>query len=147
MRERNVDERPVSENGGGVSARPMLAAERDGFISRHDLWSEAQYAAAGQMRRVMDEIGIEMVRFSFVDQHGILRGKTITRAGVAAAMRSGLTVPSSLLLKDTSGQSVFSVFSADTGVGVDGFSGAGEDRKSTRLNSSHTATSRMPSSA
>jgi glutamine synthetase len=126
MRERNADERRVSENGGGVSARPMLAAERTGFVARHDLWSEAQYAAAGQMRRVMDEIGIEMVRFSFVDQHGILRGKTITRAGVAAALRSGLTVPSSLLLKDTSGQSVFSVFSAETGVGVEGFSGAGD---------------------
>ena len=126
MRERNADERPVSENGGGVSARPMLAADRTGFIARHDLWSEAQYASAGQMRRVMDEIGIEMVRFSFVDQHGILRGKTITRAGVPAAMRAGITVPSSLLLKDTSGQSVFSVFSAETGVGVDGFSGAGD---------------------
>lgn len=126
MRERNVDERRVSDNGGGVSARPMLASERTGFVARHDLWTEAQYAAAGQMRRVMDEIGIEMVRFSFVDQHGILRSKTITRAGVAAAMRSGVTVPSSLLLKDTSGQSVFSVFAADTGVGVDGFSGAGD---------------------
>ncbi len=126
MRERNVDERLVSENGGGASARPILASERTGFVARHDLWSEAQYAAAGQMRRVMDEIGIEMVRFSFVDQHGILRSKTITRAGVAAALRSGLTVPSSLLLKDTSGQSVFSVFSSDTGVGVDGFSGAGD---------------------
>lgn len=126
MRERNVDERRVSDNGGGASARPMLAADREGFVSRHDLWSEAQYAAAGQLRRVMDEIGIEMVRFSFVDQHGILRGKTIARAGVAAALRSGITVPSSLLLKDTSGQSVFSVFSADTGVGVQGFSGAGD---------------------
>lgn len=126
MRERNVDERLVWENGGGVSARPMLARDREGFVARHDLWSEAQYAAAGQIRRVMDEIGIEMVRFSFVDQHGILRGKTIARAGVPAAMRSGVTVPSSLLLKDTSGQSVFSVFSADTGVGVDGFSGAGD---------------------
>ncbi|MFT4306859.1 MAG: glutamine synthetase family protein [Microbacterium sp.] len=126
MHERNVDERPVSENGGGVSARPMLAADRAGFIARHDLWTEAQYAAAGQLRRVMDEIGIEMVRFSFVDQHGILRGKTIARSGVAAALRSGVTVPSSLLLKDTSGQSVFSVFSADTGVGVAGFSGAGD---------------------
>ncbi|MFT4215061.1 MAG: glutamine synthetase family protein [Microbacterium sp.] len=126
MRERNVDERRVWENGGGVSARPMLEKDRAGFIGRHDLWSEAQYAAAGQTRRVMDEIGIEMVRFSFVDQHGILRGKTITRAGVPAAMRSGVAVPSSLLLKDTSGQSVFSVFSADTGVGVDGFSGAGD---------------------
>lgn len=126
MRERNVDERPVSENGGGVSARPMLATDRDGFVARHDLWNEAQYAAAGQVRRVMDEIGIEMVRFSFVDQHGILRGKTIARSGVPAALRSGVTVPSSLLLKDTSGKSVFSVFSSDTGVGVGGFSGAGD---------------------
>lgn len=126
MRERNVDERRVSDNGGGVSARPMLAKDRAGFIGRHGLWSEAQYAAAGQLRRVMDELGIEMVRFSFVDQHGILRGKTIARAGVDAVLRSGVTVPSSLLLKDTSGQSVFAVFSAETGVGVEGFSGAGD---------------------
>ncbi|WP_100811542.1 MULTISPECIES: glutamine synthetase family protein [unclassified Microbacterium] len=126
MHERNVDERAVAEGGGGISARPMLAKDRDGFIHRHDLWTEAQYAAAGQMRRVMDEIGIEMVRFSFVDQHGILRGKTLTRAAVPTALRSGVTAPSSLLLKDTSGQSVFSVFSEDTGVGVEGFSGAGD---------------------
>lgn len=126
MRERNVDERPVAESGGGVSARPMLAKDREGFIGRHGLWGEPQYAAAGQMRRVVDELGIEMVRFSFVDQHGVLRGKTIARGGVAAAMRSGVTAPSSLLLKDTSGQSVFSVFSPDTGVGVGGFSGAGD---------------------
>jgi glutamine synthetase len=126
MRERNVDERRVSDNGGGVSARPMLAKDREGFIGRHGLWTEAQYAAAGQLRRVMDEIGIEMVRFSFADQHGILRSKTIARAGVDAALRTGVTAPSSLLLKDTSGQSVFSVFSADTGVGVGGFSGAGD---------------------
>lgn len=126
MRERNVDERPVAESGGGISARPMLAKDREGFIERHGLWGEAQYAAAGQMRRVVDELGIEMVRFSFVDQHGVLRGKTIARGGVAAAMRSGVTAPSSLLLKDTSGQSVFSVFAADTGVGLAGFSGAGD---------------------
>lgn len=126
MRERNIDERPVAESGGGISARPMLAKDREGFIGRHGLWSEEQYAAAGQMRRVIDELGIEMVRFSFVDQHGVLRGKTIARGGIAAAMRSGVTAPSSLLLKDTSGQSVFSVFAAETGVGLAGFSGAGD---------------------
>jgi glutamine synthetase len=126
MHERNVDERAVAEGGGGISARPMLAKDRDGFIHRHDLWTEAQYAAAGQMRRVMDEVGIEMVRFSFADQHGILRGKTLARAAVPTALRSGVTAPSSLLLKDTSGQSVFAVFSEDTGVGVEGFSGAGD---------------------
>lgn len=126
MRERNADERRVAEGGGGVSARPMLAKDREGYVGRHELWGEAQYAAAGQMRRVMDELGIEMVRFAFVDQHGILRGKTLARASVDAAMRNGVTAPSSLLLKDTSGQSVFPVFSAEPGVGVAGFSGAGD---------------------
>ncbi|TDC65265.1 glutamine synthetase [Micromonospora sp. KC207] len=104
----------------------MLAKDRGGFVDRHDLWSEAQYAAAAQMRRVIDELGIEMVRFGFVDQHGIIRGKTIARSAVAVAMRSGLTAPSSLLLKDTSGQSAYPVFAVDPGVGVAGFAGAGD---------------------
>ncbi|BCB83083.1 glutamine synthetase family protein [Phytohabitans suffuscus] len=123
---RNVDERDVAEGGGGASARPMLAKDRGGFVDRHDLWSDAQYAAAAQMRRVIDELGIEMVRFGFADQHGIVRGKTIARSAVAAAMRSGLTAPSSLLLKDTSGKSVYPVFAADPKVGVAGFAGAGD---------------------
>ncbi|SHK97018.1 L-glutamine synthetase [Pseudonocardia thermophila] len=126
MRERNADERDVRENGGGVSARPILAEDRNGFVGRRGLWDEEQWAAAGQIRRVVDELGIEMVRFSFVDQHGVLRGKTISRGALAAAMRSGVTAPSSLLLKDTSGQTVFPVFSSDPEVGTAGFVGAGD---------------------
>ncbi|WP_306204518.1 glutamine synthetase family protein [Actinoplanes sp. RD1] len=122
----STDERDVAEGGGGWNARPLLAADRGGFIDRHDLWSEAQFAAAGQVRRVVDELGLELVRFSFADQHGVLHGKTLTRAALPGALRSGVTAPSSLLLKDTSGRSAFGVFSADTGVGVDGFSGAGD---------------------
>ncbi|MBT2227859.1 glutamine synthetase family protein [Nonomuraea sp. NEAU-A123] len=123
---RSADARPVAEGGDGPSARPMLAADRDGYIARHELWSERQYAAAGQMRRVIDELGLELIRFSFADQHGVLRGKTLTRDAVPAALRSGVTAPSSLLLKDTSGKTVFPVFAADTGVGVRGFAGAGD---------------------
>ncbi|MDP8015159.1 glutamine synthetase family protein [Prescottella equi] len=123
---RNSDARPQFEGGGGSSARPMRAVDRGGFVDRHGLWDEAAFAAAGQMRRVMDEVGIEMVRFAFVDQHGILRGKTMTRDAVPGVLRSGLTAPSSLLLKDTSGKSVFDVFSVDTGVAVPGLGGAGD---------------------
>jgi glutamine synthetase len=123
---RNVDERRVSDGGGGFSARPMLAKDRGGFVDRHDLWTDAQYASAASMRRVMDELGLEMVRFGFVDQHGIVHGKTISRTSVAAALRNGVTAPSSLLLKDTSGRTAFPVFAAETGVGVAGFSGAGD---------------------
>lgn len=121
-----VDERPVAEGGEGASARPLLAAERGGFVEQHELWREEQYAAAAQLRRVVDELGIERLRLAFVDQHGILRGKTVTREALPSALRDGIRAPSSLLLKDTSGRTVYPVFSADVGVGVEGFSGAGD---------------------
>jgi len=126
MVSRNADARPAAEGGDGVSARPIINTEPGGFIERHGLWTEQSYAAAAQMRRVMDELGIEMVRFSFVDQHGLLRGKTVTGRAIGAALRSGVTVPSSLVLKDTSGRTVFPVFSTNTGVGISGFAGAGD---------------------
>ena len=121
---RSVDTRPLADGGNGP--RPLLAADRGGFVDRHGLWTDSQYEYAAQMRRVMDEVGIELVRFAFVDQHGVLRGKTMTRDAVPGVLRSGITAPSSLMLKDTSGRSAFAVFSAETGVGVEGFSGAGD---------------------
>jgi glutamine synthetase len=119
----SVDERAVAEGGGGWDARPMLAADRGGLIDRHGLWDRRQYAAAGQMRRVIDELGLELIRFSFADQHGVLHGKTLTRASVPGALRDGLTAPSSLLLKDSSGRSVMPVFTPDA---QKGFAGAGD---------------------
>jgi glutamine synthetase len=104
----------------------MAAAERAGFVARHGLWSERQYADEEQMRRVIDELGVELVRVAFSDQCGVLRGKTVTRAALPGVLRSGITVPSSLLLKDMSGQSTFPVFEALELDGYRGFSGAGD---------------------
>ncbi|GAA0899290.1 glutamine synthetase family protein [Pseudonocardia zijingensis] len=120
-----MDERPVSEAGGGSAVRPMLAADRAGFVARHGLWGDAEHAAAAQLRRVVDELGIERVRVGFADQHGVVHGKTVTREALPGALASGITVPSSLLLKDTSGRTVAPVFTADPGLGVDGFAGIG----------------------
>jgi glutamine synthetase len=122
----SFDERPVAEGGEGVSAKPMLASDRDGFVQAHDLWTEEQYAAAAQLRRVVDEVGIELVRFSFVDQHGTLRGKTLTREALAGALKNGTTAPSSLILKDTSGRSAYAVFSPDSGLHDLQLAGAGD---------------------
>ena len=121
--ERSADERPVSHGG---SARPMLAADRTGFIHEHDLWGEAEHAAAAQIRRVIDERGIELMRLAFCDQHGTLRSKTLVGEGLAAGLRSGCRVPSSLVLKDTSGKSVYPVFTAGAGIGIEGLAGAGD---------------------
>lgn len=125
-RERNADSRIVAEGGHGPSARPMLAADRGGFVDQHDCWSEAQYAAAVQVRRVVDEVGLERVRICFADQHGILRSKTVTRDALPGVLRDGITAPSSLLLKDTSGKSVFPVFTATPVEGHPEFAGAGD---------------------
>jgi glutamine synthetase len=98
---------------------------RDGFIERHGLWDDERYAAAAQIRRVIDEHGIELVRVSFPDQHGLLRGKSLTREAFATALRDGVGAPSSLVLKDTSGTSAFPVFDGPA-LGMAGLEGAGD---------------------
>uniref|UniRef100_UPI001BDD7DC4 glutamine synthetase family protein n=1 Tax=Pseudonocardia lacus TaxID=2835865 RepID=UPI001BDD7DC4 len=120
------DERPVAAGGAGTGARPLLAGDRGGFVDRHGLWSDEQFAAAAQLRRVVDELGLEMVRVCFTDQHGVLRGKTLTRAALPGALRSGITAPSSLLLKDTAGRTTYPVFEALALDGHTGFAGAGD---------------------
>jgi glutamine synthetase len=98
---------------------------RSGFIERHGLWDEAEYAAAAQALRVIDEHGIELIRVVFPDPHGLPRGKTLTREAFAAAMCDGVGAPSTLVLKDTSGRTAFPVFDP-AGSPVAGLAGASD---------------------
>ena len=88
------------------------------FVERHALWSDEQTSTAEAVDRAIDEQGLEVVRFSFVDQHGVLRGKTLMATEAARAMRNGVTATTTLLVKDTSHRSVFPVFSAGGGFGM-----------------------------
>ncbi|MGE0678783.1 glutamine synthetase family protein [Pseudolabrys sp.] len=85
------------------------------FVERHGLWSSEQSASADDVERRIEKDGIEVVRFSFPDQHGILRGKTILAAAVRNALRSGCPLTSTLFTKDTSHRNVYSVFEAGGG--------------------------------
>lgn len=81
------------------------------------------------MKELLKEIRgrkLETVRFSFADQHGILRSKSIAAAEVPAALRSGVGFPSSLLAKDTSNKTVFPVFTPGAGLGMPEFEGAAD---------------------
>lgn len=88
------------------------------FVERHGLWSDAQRAAARHALQEISARGIELVRFSFADQHGLLRGKTIAVAGLQHALANGVTVVSTLFAKDTSHKTVFPVFTAGGGFGM-----------------------------
>ena len=74
----------------------------------------------------VEEAQLETVRFVFPDQHGILRGKTLLPSALRSAVESGITVPSTILLKDTSQRTAFPVWTADAGFGRGALTGSGD---------------------
>ena len=70
--------------------------------------------------------GLKAVRFSFADQHGVLRGKTLAASAAEAAMERGVTLTSTLLLKDTSHKTVFPAFTPGAGIGMPEMQGAAD---------------------
>jgi glutamine synthetase len=96
------------------------------FVERHGLWNEAQRAAARELTERVARGGVEVVRFSFADQHGVLRGKTVTAGEFAKALADGVTVTTTLFAKDTSHRTVFPVFTPGGGFGMDEMQGAAD---------------------
>ncbi len=99
---------------------------RYSFVARHGLWGEREAQAAEQVAKLIVERDVAMVRLAFGDQHGILRGKTVTAQGFPIAMRNGYTITNTLLLKDTSHRTVYPAFTAGAGLGMPEMSGAGD---------------------
>ena len=97
-----------------------------GFIDKFGLWTEEQKDAADAVLARVREEGFGSVRLSFVDQHGLLRGKTISAGGLPAAFRNGIGAVSTLLSKDTAGNTVFAAFNPDGGLGVAEMAGAAD---------------------
>src|SRR5207253_2656568 len=100
------------------------AKARASFVERHDLWTDEQRRDAAAVEREIKRRKLEVIRFAFCDQHGVLRGKTLVASEATKAMRAGVTMTSTLLAKDTSHRTVFDVFSAGGGIGVDEMAGA-----------------------
>ncbi len=96
------------------------------FVARHRLWSEEQNEAAVRLRRIAEEQGLQTIRFSFPDQHGILRGKTLIADEALRVLENGCTITTTMLAKDTSHRTVFPVFTAGGGFGMAEMQGAAD---------------------
>jgi glutamine synthetase len=96
------------------------------FVDRFGLWTDTQRAAARALTGEVASRGVEVVRFSFPDQHGILRGKTVTAAEFPKALGDGVTVTTTLFAKDTSHKTVFPVFTRGGGFGLDAMEGGAD---------------------
>jgi glutamine synthetase len=104
----------------------MQEAGRESFVERHGLWTDDQHEAAVTAAKWIEEHGLEVVRFSFPDQHGVLRGKTVIASDAASVMRNGCSLTTTLLAKDTSHKTVFPVFTAGGGFGMPEMEGGGD---------------------
>ena len=96
------------------------------FVARHALWSEEQQEAARHLRRIVEEKNLEVIRLSFPDQHGILRGKTLVASEALASLESGGAITTTMLAKDTSHRTVFPVFTSGGGFGMKEMEGAAD---------------------
>jgi glutamine synthetase len=96
------------------------------FIARHGLWSDEQIRQAAAIEKQVEADGIEQVRLSFADIHGLLRGKTLLAASLRGAMEDGCAITSTLLLKDTSHKTVAPIFSAGAGIGASQLQGGSD---------------------
>ena len=82
----------------------MIAAPRD------EARPAAHAAACEAVASRIEAEGIERVRIGWCDLHGTLRGKTLMAGAVPGALRDGIGMVSTLLLKDTSDRTVYRVF-------------------------------------
>jgi glutamine synthetase len=96
------------------------------FVERHGLWSSEQKEAAARLARIVDEQKLEVIRLSFPDQHGILRGKTLVASEALRTLESGCSITTTMFAKDTSHRTVFPVFTAGGGFGMREMEGAAD---------------------
>ena len=96
------------------------------FVERHGLWSDEQKEAAHRLRRIVEERNLEVIRLSFPDQHGILRGKTLIASEAVRSLEGGCSITTTMLAKDTSHKTVFPVFTAGGGFGMKEMEGAAD---------------------
>ncbi|MFT7532777.1 MAG: glutamine synthetase [Gammaproteobacteria bacterium] len=99
---------------------------RDNFISRAGLNTSEFSDGCRQVLEKISEHKLQIIRLSFVDQHGILRGKSYPARDIEMLFQSGCAMTSSLLLKDTSHRTVFPIWSNKSILGLDELSGAGD---------------------
>jgi len=90
------------------------------------LWTDERKTAAREVERRIQAGELTVVRLSFADQHGILRGKTLVAGEIATAMKAGVGFSATMLLKDTAHRTVFPVWGAGGAFGSHEWEGAAD---------------------
>jgi glutamine synthetase len=94
------------------------------FAHRCGVHDAAREAACRQAAQLIEASGIERVRMGWCDLHGMLRGKTLMAHAAIQALRAGVGMVGTLMLKDTADRSAWQVFEPGATQELPGFAGA-----------------------
>jgi glutamine synthetase len=94
------------------------------FAQRCGVHDTARETACADVMARIEALGIERVRLGWCDVHGMLRGKTLMPRAVARALREGIGMVGTLMLKDTSDRTVWKVFAQGGTDDLPAFAGA-----------------------
>lgn len=99
-------------------------SEKLGFVAKNNLWSPKQKEAADKIFAEIDALGLEIIRLSWADQYGLLRGKSLTVSALKAAFREGSEITMAPFFFDLVSSIVFNPFSPGGGFGIKELSGS-----------------------
>ncbi|MES2940384.1 MAG: glutamine synthetase family protein [Pseudomonadota bacterium] len=91
------------------------------FAEHCGIHDAAREEALQRAARRIEDTGMQLVRFAWCDLHGVTRGKTLVASAAERAMRDGVGMVSTLMLKDTSDRAAYKVFEPGGADGLPGF--------------------------
>jgi glutamine synthetase len=89
-----------------------------GFIEKHGLFSADQQRQATDLLKRIEAENIRNIRVGWGDQHGIVRGKTITAKEFASALKSGKDFQLVTAIFDTSNHPIVPPFGAENHLNI-----------------------------
>jgi glutamine synthetase len=99
-------------------AMAQPAGARAGFIDQHGLWDDAQREAAALVLDTIERQGLKRVRIAWGDQHGIVRGKTLTIPEFRRSLRDGKDFQLVTAIFDTTNHPIVPPFAAGNFAGA-----------------------------
>ena len=91
----------------------------DGFIAKHGLWTDEQTARAAEIVEQIRKEDIRRIRIGWGDQHGIVRGKTLTANEFKRACVDGKDFQLVTAIFDTTNHPIVPPFSESNDLGID----------------------------
>lgn len=96
------------------------------FIERHGLWTEDQNKQADAVIKRIEKDGIRNIRIGWGDQHGIVRGKTVTAEEFKSNLRSGKDFQLLPAIVDMTNHPIVPPFSAENALNIPELVGLGD---------------------